>query len=182
MDDHEFYLRLFAAFRPHIGPIDKNTIVAIVGFDAGGPLNFCTIGAERAERFVTYISCELAVRREQQPSEFGRYELLISCDSEKWVRSIVTEIGRMSLETVFGHHHTLDIGAWVEPGDLIQGVVFEEVCAAHVDGQNYGILRCVGITRSELEFALQRGSAELLDCLREAGVYPNTSVRRESVV
>ncbi len=182
MDVQRFYKRLFAASEPYIRPIDKNTIVAIIGFDDGGPLNYCTIGRDQDEQFVTYISCELAVRPEQLPSQFGRYELLASCDNAKWVRSIVTQIGRMSLATVFGHHHTLDIGPWVQPSDPIQGVVFEKVCKAKSGDESYGILRCIGITRTEMEFACERGSAKLLGRLRKAGVYPNTTCQRESVM
>lgn len=182
MGYREFYKRLFAACEPIIGPLDKNTMVAIIGFDAGSPLNFCTVGRDRGEQFVTYISCELAVRPEQLPSQFGRYELLASCDNAQWVRSIVTDIGRMSLETVFGHHHTLDIGPWVQPSDPIQSVVFEKACEAEIDDASYGILRCIGITRSEMEFAREQGPAKLLDHLRRAGIYPNTTCQRESVV
>jgi hypothetical protein len=185
MSYRPFYQRLFAAFEQSIGRIDKDTIVALIGFDAGGPLNFCTIGRDRGDQFVTYLSCELAVRPEQRPSEFGRYELMISCDNEEWARWIVSDIGRMSLETAFGNHHSLDIGPWVPASDPIQGVVFEKACATELDGARYGILRCIGITRKELEFALELGpvgSAILLERLQKAGVYPNTSLQRESAV
>ncbi len=78
MDDEQFYRLLLAPVERIFGPIDRDTIVAIIGFDSGGPLNFCTIGRDRGDRFITYVSCELAVRGEQQPSEFGRYDLLTS--------------------------------------------------------------------------------------------------------
>src|SRR5262245_7468527 len=94
MDYQEFYRQLFVPLEASIGPIDRDTIVAIIGFDGGGPLNFCTIGCERSGPCITYVSCELAVRDEQIPCEFGRYELLSTCDDEKWVRSIVSDIGR----------------------------------------------------------------------------------------
>jgi hypothetical protein len=182
VDYIKFYRQLFAPVEAILGPIDRDTIVAIIGFDAGGPLNFCTIGRGSGERFVTYISCELAVRAEQRPSEFGRYELLVTCDDEGWVRSILTDIGRMSLEVAFGHGHTLDIGPWVEADDPIQGIVFEKVAEKKFDGESYGVLRCIGITRAEMEYAQNRGAMALLTRLKKAGVYPNTAIRRKSVL
>lgn len=48
MDYVRFYAALFASPEAAIGPIDKNTIFAIMSFDSGGPLNFSTIGADRS--------------------------------------------------------------------------------------------------------------------------------------
>ena len=181
MDLRRFYAELFAPLEPTIGPLDPDTIVAIVGFDAGGPLNFCTIGRGKS-RFTTYISCELAVRAEQQPAEFGRYELLTTCDDEDWVWSIVTDIGRMSLEAAFDDGHTLDIRPWVEPDDLIQGAVFEKLFESKIDGEAYGVLRVLGVTRPEMDFARAHGASSLLKRLIDAGEYPNTTAARSSVV
>jgi hypothetical protein len=182
LDNTKFYQELFASVEEAIGPIDRDTIVAIVGFDLGGPLNFCTIGRAAGGPFVTYVSCELAVRDGQLPGELGRYELLASCDDEKWVRSILSDIGRMSFDAAFGPGHTLDIGPWVEPSDAIQGVVFEKAATAKIDGTPYGILRCIGVTRPELVFAQRSGVPKLLRRLAAAGMYPHTAVSRKSVV
>lgn len=152
MDVRRFYAELFAPLEHTIGRLDQDTLVAIVGFDAGGPLNFRSSGRGEG-RFTTYVSCELAVRSEQQPAEFGRYELLTTSDDEEWVMSVVTRIGRMSLETAFDEGHTLDIVAWVEPTDIIQGVIFEQLFGTEIDGEGYGVLRVIGVTRPEMDFA-----------------------------
>lgn len=182
MDYKRFYAKLFAPLEAEIGPIDPLTISAIVGFDAGGPLSFCTIGAKRGEAFVTYVSCELAVRKEQTPSDVGRYELLCSCDDEQWVRSILSVLGRMSLGTRFGPGHTVDIGPVVGPDASIQSVLLETQSRTTIHGKKYGILRVIGITRDEMEFKQSRGSAELVRALRACGAYPHTSVNRSSAV
>ncbi len=182
MDCHVFYRQLFAPLEASIGPIDRDTIVAIVGFDAGGPLNFCTIGCGRSGPGITYVSCELAVRDEQIPCEFGRYELLSTCDDEKWVRSIVSDIGRMSWETAFGNGHTMDIGGWVGPGDPVQGVIFEKACRCRIDGVQFGVLRVIGVSRPEMEYAQARGAKALIRKLKAAGIYPSTLIRRSSVL
>jgi hypothetical protein len=182
MDYDRFYRRLFGPLEASLGPIDRDTIVAIVGFDGGGPLNFCTIGRSVNSPIVTYVSCEMAVRNQQQPSEFGRYELLTSCDDEQWVRSVVSDVGRMSFATVFGDGHTLDIGSWVKSSDSLQGIVFEKVYDCRISAKSYGILRVIGVTRRELQYARESGAPALLERLKAAKVYPNTCVGRASIV
>jgi Suppressor of fused protein (SUFU) len=177
--NEQFYERLFAPLSKLVGPIDKDTVVALIGFDAGGPLNFCTIGRHAGHPFPIYVSCELAVRPDQVPSESGRYELLVSCDDESWVRSILTRIGRMSLEAAFGAGHTLDIGPWVDPVDRIQGVAFEELYSTQVSAEGYCVLRCLGLTRSELDLAQDRGSESVISGMRARGVYPHITTRGE---
>jgi hypothetical protein len=182
MDCRRFYKQLFAPLAASLGTMDAQTIVAIVGFEAGGPLNFCTIGQGSGRPCVTYVSCELAVRDEQRPTDVGRYELLVSCDDELWVRSVVTRIGRMSFETVFGNGHTLDIGPWVCRDDPLQGVVFEQVCNCRIDVQDYGIFRIIGVSRAEMKYSREHGTPALLAKLKAAGVYPDTQVKRNSVI
>ena len=88
----------------------------------------------------------------------------------------------MSFDTTFGHGHTLDIGPWVGRDAPIQGVVFETVCSCRIDRQPYGILRVVGVSRPELEYAQEHGTPALLARLKAAGAYPDTRVNRDSVV
>jgi hypothetical protein len=180
MDYSHFYHELFSPLEATLGSRDPNTIFAIVGFDCGGPLNFVTFGVNSGQKFVTYVSCELAVRREQRPAAFGRYELLASCDDEHWVRHWLSEIGRMSLLESFDDGHTLDFGENVAQSERIHGVLFEKGYSREIGGESYGILRCVGITRDEIEFARQYGSKSLLARLHEWGVYPNTHTKRSS--
>ena len=180
MDYQRFYKQLFQPIEERIGHVDEATIMAIIGFDCGGPVTLCTVGYGW-EEFVTYVTCELSVRDEQKPAEFGRYEVMITCDDEAWARKILTKIGQMSLETVFEHGHTVDIGQIVGADCPLQGLVVEEFARVTVDGRSHGILRFHGVTRSELEFAMESGSDELLERLGRAGIYPRTSIhRRES--
>jgi hypothetical protein len=181
VDYQRFYKQLFQPIEERIGRVDEASIMAIIGFHCGGPVTLCTVGYGR-EQFVTYVTCELSVRDEQQPAEFGRYEVMMTCDDEAWARKILTKIGQMSLESVFEHGHTVDIGQIVGPDCPLQGLVVEEFASVTVGGRDYGILRFHGVTRSELEFAMESGTNELLERLGRAGVYPRTSIhRRESV-
>jgi hypothetical protein len=176
-----FYQQLFEPLVGVLGPVDADTILAVIGFDAGGPLNLCTIGAGRGP-VVSYVSCELAVREDQRPASFGRFEVLATCDDEQWARSVLTTIGQMSLEVELDDGHTIDLGPTVEASSVIQGVVLEKLCAAQIDGASYGVMRAIGITRAELNYARDRDVPSLIRSLRTCGVYPATRLNRSSVV
>jgi hypothetical protein len=181
VDYQRFYKQLFQPIEERIGHVDEASIMAIIGFDCGGPVTLCTVGRGR-EQFVTYVTCELSVRDEQKPAEFGRYEVMITCDDERWAHKILTKIGQMSLESAFGHGHTIDVSPVVDADCPIQGLVVEEFARVTVDRQAYGILYFHGVTRPELEFAMEAGADALLARLRQAGVYPRTSIRRKESV
>jgi hypothetical protein len=166
-----FYDALFAPLVARYGPLDAATLTAIVGFDAGGPISLCTIGRDRHAPLITYVTCELAVRQEQVESEFGRYELLTAAQDEDWAHAILTDVGAMTLETAFGHHDTLDIGPWVDPTDPVQGILFALEYEIQIEGKPYGVLRCVGLKRSELERIVAGDSNAVVAELQRDGRY-----------
>ena len=180
MNYKAFYGQLYKPIEEKIGPIDVNTLVSIVGFDCGGPLNLCTVGYGQ-NAFVTYVSCELAVRESQQHGDTGPFEVMTTCDDERWARKVLTKIGQMSMESIFENGHTVDISQIVEPACKLKGVVIEEFACVRIEGDSYGIFRCHGVTTSELEFAMRFGTDELLDKLKRVGVYPNTSIHRDTI-
>ena len=181
MDYQRFYKQLFQPIEDRIGRVDEAGIMAIMGFDGGGPVSLSTVGRGR-EQFVTYVTCELSVREEQRPAAFGRYEVMMTCDNQQWAHKILTKLGEMSMQSVFEHGHTIDISPVVESDCPIQGLVVEEFARVRIDDKPYGILYFHGVTRPELKFAMETGSGVLLERLKQAGIYPRTSVcRRVSV-
>jgi len=178
METDAFYAELLAPVIEEVGPLDREAIVAGVGFDAGGPLSLCSVGRDRGEPFVTYVTRELAVRAEQRPSRQGRYELMLTCDDGDWARTLLTNVGRMSLAAEFGHGHTLDIGPWGEPSSLIQGLAFELFASPHVGPEEYAIFRLHGLSRDELAEARDKGVDRLLARRRFDRSYPRIAVRR----
>jgi hypothetical protein len=183
MDYQAFYARLFAPLEARLGPLDPDTLMAIIGFDERGPLNLCTIG--RGGDVVTYVSCELAVREDQVPNASGRYEFLVSGNDEDWIRQVITDTGDMSLRTAFNDGDTLDIGAWVNDDDgsgaSLQGLLFRQEVIVDIDGAPYGVLRAIGITRAEMELARGQGADALVARLQAADVYPHTLRGRAAV-
>jgi hypothetical protein len=177
MDYQRFYAQLFQPIEERIGRIDDKTLMAIIGFDGGGPVSLCTVG-QGLEQFVTYVTCELCVRKAQKPAGCGRYELMMTCDDQDWARKILSNIGHMSIEAAFDHGHTVDIGQIVGPDCPLQGLVVERFARVKIRCRGYGLLRLHGVTRSELEFAMEEGADALLERLQHAGVYPRTSIHR----
>ncbi len=158
----DFYEALFAPVAAAYGALDPGHMGAIAGFEFGGPVALCTIGRNAAAAQVTYVTCELAVRDDQVPSKSGRYEILITCDDQRWARAVLTKIGRMTLESEFGHLDTLDISPCVGEGATIQGILIEVFSETRFEDTNYGTLRLHGLTREELESALASGPEAML--------------------
>lgn len=181
MSYQEFYAELFRPVEDKIGAIDRDTLMPLIGFDAGGPLTLCTVGYKR-RKYPTYLSCELAVRTAQIPSKaVGRYELMMTCDDERWACSVLSELGRMTMAARFEPGHTIDIGPYVGRSSRVQGLIFEQFSTGKIGRRRVGILGLVGVTRSELNVAMAHGSARVLSELKSAGTYPRTLVKRGSI-
>lgn len=180
MDISQLSKRFFEELDRRIGPFDRPIRFRVYPFESGGALNFLTIGAGR-EEFVTYVSWDLLGCQGQRRGNFGRYEIMAVCDSEDWCLDVLTNIGRQSMQTVFEPGDTLDIVSWVGPDSSIQGVLFEEALRlpVKVEGEVEvcGLLRCIGVGRSELERARREGVAVVIDHLRQSGIYPRTITR-----
>jgi hypothetical protein len=181
MDYNRFYKGLFVPIEERVGPIDEMIIGAIIGFDCGGPIRLSTVGSGR-QPFVMYVTCELAFRDEQRPSAAGRYEAMMMCDDEDWARNILTKVGQMSFDSAFGHGHTVDIGPVVAPDCRLQGLIVEEFACVSIDEASYALFQFHGVTRPELEFATEFDVDTLLNKLKDADIYPRTSIHRQDSV
>lgn len=177
MESEEFYDLLFAPVAAELGPFDTTSMGAIVGFDMGGPISLMTIGRDRNEEFVTYVTCELAIREDQVPSDEGRYELLLTCDDESWAWDILTSVGQMTTDEAFDHGHTLDIVPWVGEDAVLQGIAFERQSSSRIEDCEYSVLRVHGLTRAELDEAISSGVSYVLAQRKKDGVYPRTRVK-----
>ena len=172
----------FRVIDERVGPFDRPFQFRVFPFDAGGALDLLSVGARRSEPFVTYVSWDLFGHEQQKRGSSGRYELLATCDDEQWCSDVLTKIGRLGLQELFEPGDTLDVGQWVGAGAPIQGVVFEEAFSAELLGVHCGLLRCIGITRTELEFAMRCGTPALMERLQRARIYPRTMIHRKESI
>jgi hypothetical protein len=174
----------FKLIEDRFGPFDRPIQFQVFPFDAGGNLNFLTVGSGTRE-FVTYVSWDLFGHKLQQRGQLGRYELTADCNDAQWCAEVLTRIGRQSLTELFDGNDTLEIAPWVTSDARLQGVVFEEILRdeLHVGRkkERCGLLRCIGVTLPELNFSRTYGVPELITRLRQAGVYPRSDVRRATI-
>ena len=180
MNISELSKEFFCLIDERIGPFDRPFRFRPFPFDAGGALNFLTIGSGQSELFFTYVSWDLFGHEKQKHGKIGRYELLATCNDEKWCLDILTNIGHLTLQEIFDPDDTLDIGPWVGVDAPIQGVIFEDAFSTQLKNERCGLLRCIGVTRPELEFAMKHDVPSLVECLKRAEIYPRTIVNRNS--
>jgi hypothetical protein len=178
--------KFFRVLDEQIGPFDRPFQFRIIPFDSGGSLNFLSVTTKDGAPFVTYVSWDLFGHEKQKRGKFGRYELMATCDDGSWCFNVLTMIGRHALYKVIDPGDTFDIGPLVEPGALIQGVVFEAAIQAKLFRpfrfEPCGVMRCLGVTRPELEFAIRHGTPTLVERLKRAGIYPRIVTRRSESV
>jgi hypothetical protein len=180
MDISQLANEFFAVIDKTLGPFDKPLQFRLFPFDAGGNLNILNAGAG-TKQFVLYVSWDLYGQEQLKQGSLGRYELLSSCDDENWCVEILTNVGRLCLQEIFDPGDTLDIGPWVGQEAALQGVLFEEAFRTNIGGQECGLLRCIGVTKQELDFAVKNGVPSLINRLKRAGIYPHTTSNRKSV-
>ena len=172
----------FRVIDERFGPFDRPFQFQVFPFDARGALNLLTVGVGRSEPFVTYVTWDLFGHEQQKRGSFGRYELLATCDDAQWCSDVLTRIGRLGLAELFEPGDTLDIGQWVNVDAPIQGVLFEEAFRTELLGERCGLLRCIGVTRPELQFAIKQGNRALMERLDRAHVYPHTMIHRKESI
>lgn len=106
----QLYSRLFASFEEKSGVrLAPETLTSVVGFSAGGPVALRTVQSKQI-----FITAELAMYQDQLHSADGlsRYELMTQNHfDENNARTLLTAIGAMSLSTVLGNRHTIDVSA-----------------------------------------------------------------------
>jgi hypothetical protein len=143
MSYQELYAILFKQLVDQFGMLDERTIMGIIGFTAGGPVNMCERKA--AGLFVT---CELSVYEEQKTSTDGlKFEFFSKDDfDEEQARAILSALGRLSMEVHLGDNHTVDISEIAKARcDVVRLALFSQARFEDID---YGLYR-VGPARSD---------------------------------
>jgi len=171
----------FNILNEKVGPFDRPIQFRIFPFDAGGDINLLTVG-NAARHYVTYVTWDLFGHPEQKRGRLGRYELVASCDDPEWCRVALTHVGRLGLNELLESGCIVGIKDCFGAEPAIQGILLEEALSVklRVGGEiePCGLLRCIGITRPEMEFAMRGSAADLIQRLKLAKIYPNTDTRR----
>jgi hypothetical protein len=136
MGYQQHYAKLFERLEAEYGALDPDTLTAIVGFSAGGPVSLCERKAARL-----FVTCELSLYQEQKTSTDGlKFELFCKDEfNEAQARSLFTGLGALSMEAQLGDKHTVDASEIMQ-GEI--GIVrlnlFSRVM---IEGMGYGLYR-----------------------------------------
>ncbi|HEY8210217.1 MAG TPA: suppressor of fused domain protein [Myxococcaceae bacterium] len=176
-----FYTQLLAPVEQAYGPLDTTQLTPQVPFSDGGPVNVATVGRDRRNHFVTYVTCELACYCAQRPSPVGPFEILLTTNDPQWAQAILSALGRLSFDDELDQGHSVGLSRILPPGTPLVGVIFERFSTTKIGPRHYSILRAIGITRQEMDWVLRFSPVALVKRFKQAGLYPNSDARRGSV-
>jgi hypothetical protein len=181
------YRKLYENFVPvlerELGRKEDAVIHAIVGFEFGGPPDLLLFRHAPGVKGTFYVTSDLLFFERQPKNSLGRYEVAICLPMEnKWAEHILYKLSQATVEEAFDVGDTADITAWVEVDCAMKGLLFAKLVSFEFGGQPFGALLCLGVTRSELDYALERGSEDLLGRLKAAGAFLITDLNRAPVV
>ena len=169
-----------AALESVLGPSDDSVLHSPVPFELGGPADVL-IFREHVEG-VVYVTAGVIGDEDALPGDGGQYELMICLrDGEDWAPQLLSQLAMYTREAVLNSGDTMDIGPALPQPTQLSAFLYHSYAAITVNEQPATVLLCVGITKDELAFASKKGSAALIERLKEAGIYPFTDLGRKSV-
>ena len=170
---------LESIFGPQGNSVLHASIPFFVGQDNGGASDVF-IFPEHQKGFA-YSTFDLIGCEDQIQNKIGNYELAICHKTDlDWGPELISQLAYYTLEEEVNSGETMGVGSWSE-GD-ITSLLFHEYGVFSFHETKCGVLLCVGITDSELEFAEENGSDGLIQALKENEIYPFTIFDRPSVV
>jgi len=130
----QHYSNLFEQLEDAYGKLDTDTITAIIGFSAGGPVSMRERKAARL-----FVTCELSVYEEQLTSTDGlKFELFSKDDfDEEQAHAIFTALGALSMEAHLGNNHTVDLSQIAKARTRV--VRLHLFSKATIQGAEYGL-------------------------------------------
>ncbi len=206
----EHYEAKQTAMEAILGPMDDTVGHALIPFCLGGGVDMyyfsaCMPGTvfatmelidpdgkgPKANRLGTYelVTCTRLPRPPVEPHEVRKQKIKDGTLSDfdlidSRLCGIMTTIGNYGFEVVIEPGETAEL-----PGKDEQDVnylVFDEFDRKGVpfivEGREHGLILCIEIFRSELDYARESGSAALLAKLKEASFYPYSDLDRSSVI
>jgi hypothetical protein len=203
---NEFYLLKEKAMEDVLGKMLGFVGHAIIPFQIGGAVDMYYFPDAPIEG-TAFATLELIEYEKKGPipNRNGMYELLaftklkISKQYNEVAKGLEgTDFDKIERRIcgIFTSIGNYSFGAKLEPGETceIPGkegeenicLVFDEYKDANVgfiiNGKKYGLLICIEIFRSEMEYAMEYGSKELFKLLNDSGYYPYSDLDRLPVV
>ncbi len=190
---HHYQLKK-AGLERILGTMDNLVGHAIVAFCVGGPVDMYRFpNGIPGTAFATMELIE-PDGSGPKPSRNGTFELVaftkIKMDDsdvfnqvELRIRSMLTSIARLSYFEVLNPMDTCEIPGknGGETRYLVLGNWRKGRTVFHIGSRKHGLLLCVEVFKSEMEFAIKQGAKVLFQLLKEKGYYPYSDLDREPV-
>jgi hypothetical protein len=202
---NSYYENKKRALESILGEMYPLVFHAIIPFFIGGPVDiYCFSNAMPGTALVTMELIQ-PDGSGPMPNDIGTYELIAftkhdvstsSCEKAKpvdpdgcqfdkinqQITSIFTTIANYSFEGVLNPKDTCELP---QDGGKNICVVFDEYQKPEnpfvIDGRRHCLLLCIEVFRSELEYAIEKGSDKLFKKLKKHGYYPYSDLDREPV-
>lgn len=188
-----------AALEQILGPMHDFVGHAIIPFQIGGAVDMYYFpNGIKGTGFATMELIE-PDGTGPKPNRIGTYELVaftkipIPSASEKKddhpfnkierrMCGILTTTGLYSYEAVLNPGETCEVPLGEgETRCLILDEYAPDGKSFEINGNKHGLLLCLEVFRSEMEYAMEHGSAAVLQKLKDAGHYPYSDLDREPV-
>lgn len=177
-----------------LGKMDEMVGHAVIPFQVGGAVD--TYRFPNGINGTAFATMELIEPDGSgpKPSRIGTFELVAFTklkinDSELFdqtelrIRSMLTSVAHFSYFEVMNPMDTCEI-----PGDygvgmryLVLGNWKKGSIPFRIGDRKHGLLLCIEVFKSEMEFAMRQGSKTLFQRFKEAGYYPYSDLGREPV-
>lgn len=170
-----------AALESVLGPAEDTVLHAVVPFHLGGQADVLAFHKHIAGRVAA--TCELLGEPSQKQNLQGTYELMIADrDGNDWGPNVISKLARYTCDAVLQPGQTMDIGSAVPPKSTIAGFFFDDYKRMKYEGQDAGLLLCIGLTADEVAACRKGKRQEVYDALKAQKVFPYTDLFRPSVL
>jgi hypothetical protein len=196
-DESAYYDAKKQALQRVLGPMDDMVYHSIIPFSAGGEVDLYFFPQSPHGTAVATMELIGPDDTGPKPSRIGTYELVMfthldttAADPSPEARAFrdsavdtLSTFGRYVFDTPVNPHDTGEL----PPDEQGQQtwLVFDEYRKPGVDftidGRQHGLLLCIRVFHSELEFATKNGTEALLERLKEKGYYPYSDLDRAPV-
>lgn len=102
----------------------------------------------------------------------------------KYINSILNMIGRYSAQAKLNPYETIEFPSDIDGVGgkcLILDILSEPIISKETKNRKFGLILIMEIHRDEMQFAMQQKGKELIEILKEKGVYPYSGINRKSV-
>jgi hypothetical protein len=176
-DWQEVWDRRADALSQVLGPGHDEVFHAHLPFALGGQAD--VVAFFHHLKGVVYVTAELSGKPD---ACFADYELMICHRSPNdWGANVISRLAPYNQQAHIGAGETMDIDGAAPANSKIKAFLFDTYATFTLFEDEFDLRLCIGITKSELQFAMKKGSTPLLKLLKRHGVYPFTDLERDSV-